>query len=119
MEEVQACLPAVLRGSRTTVAKLAEGLSGAGVYRIEAGEAGSFVLKVASQTESIDAWQRNVAIQRSAGEAGLAPRVVHVDEPRRAVVSEFVVDRRRLTRRAVGDRARAARREGPAVSQPW
>jgi hypothetical protein len=33
------------------------------------------------------------SIQRAAANAGLAPRIVHIDDERRAIVSEFVVDR--------------------------
>jgi aminoglycoside phosphotransferase (APT) family kinase protein len=93
MLELEACLPVALRGPTTKIEKIAAGLSGAGVYRVDAGAAGAFVLKVAGDPEAADGWDRTVAIQRSAGEAGLAPRVVHVDATRRAVVSELIVDR--------------------------
>ena len=91
MSELEACLPARLRGPETTITKIAAGLSGAGVHRVEA-PAGTFVLKIAAATLALGDWQRVVTIQRAAGEAGLAPRVVHVDEARRAVVSKLVVD---------------------------
>jgi Phosphotransferase enzyme family len=82
------CLPAELRGEPIT--RVAAGLSGAGVYRV--GEA--YILKVAAaQASSLEAWRHQLEIQRAAGAAGLAPRVVHADEARRAVVSELVVDR--------------------------
>ncbi len=85
-------LPANLRGPSTTITKVQAGLSGAGVYRVEAaGQA--FVLKVASAEEPIEAWQKRTQILKSAADAGVAPRVVHVDATRRSVLSAFVVDR--------------------------
>ncbi len=89
---VEDCLPAELRGPATTVTRIAAGLSGAGVYRVES-SGGRFVLKVSDGGEALAEWRRKVDIQRLAAGAGLAPRVVHVDEARRAVVSAFVVDR--------------------------
>lgn len=83
------CLPAELRGPATTVTKVAQGLSGAGVYRVDAGGR-SYVLKVAGETEMPVLWEHGLQILRLAAGAGLAPRIVHVDEGRRAVVSEFV-----------------------------
>ena len=87
---VEACLPAELRGA--TITKLAVGLSGAGVYRVDAADR-SFVLKIGDGSVPLAAWQRTVHVQRAAADAGVAPRVVHVDEAQRAVVSELVVDR--------------------------
>jgi hypothetical protein len=71
---------------------VAAGLSGAGVYRVEA-EGRSFVLKLAGTAEPSAIWQQRCQTQALAAQAGLAPAVVQVDEPRRAVLSEFVVDR--------------------------
>jgi thiamine kinase-like enzyme len=71
---------------------VAAGLSGAGVYRVEA-EGRRFVLKLAGMAEPSATWQRRCQTQALAAQAGLAPAIVHVDEPRRAVLSEFVVDR--------------------------
>ncbi|MFY0566839.1 phosphotransferase [Archangium lansingense] len=86
------CLPPDLRGPTTTVTRIAAGLSGAGVYRVEAaGKA--FVLKVAGESENPSDWRRGFHIQRLAADAGLAPRIVHVDEARRAVLTAFVADR--------------------------
>lgn len=79
--DVQACLPPELRGA--TITPITKGLSGAGVYRVEAGDH-IYVLKV-----GID----RPAIQRAAAAAGLAPRIVHIDDERRAIVSDFVADR--------------------------
>jgi aminoglycoside phosphotransferase len=90
--DLQACLPENLRAPATTITRIAAGLSGAGVYRVEAaGEA--FVLKIADQDEPLARWRCKVGIQQSAAEVRLAPRVIHVDEAQRAVVSAFVVDR--------------------------
>ncbi|MCB9785076.1 MAG: phosphotransferase [Deltaproteobacteria bacterium] len=62
------------------------------MYRVEA--AGQvYVLKVAREGEPIEAWRQSLEIQRRAGDAGVAPRVVHHDEARRAVVSDHVVNR--------------------------
>lgn len=89
---VEECLPADLRGPTTTLTRIAVGLSGAGVYRVEAAGQ-SFVLKIASETENEADWRRALRIQRLAADAGLAPRILHADEARRAVVTPFVVDR--------------------------
>jgi aminoglycoside phosphotransferase (APT) family kinase protein len=89
---LEACLPAGLRGPDTTITRVASGLSGAGVYRVDAnGE--SFVLKVSGEGTSPDLWRRALRVQRLAADAGIAPRIVHVDEARRATTSAFVVDR--------------------------
>ena len=88
---LDACLPAGLRGVATTITKMSAGFSGAGVHRVDA-DGRVYVLKVAADTHSIDDWRRMLLILRAAADAGLAPRVVHVDEARRAIVSEFVAD---------------------------
>jgi aminoglycoside phosphotransferase (APT) family kinase protein len=88
---LEACLPAELRGP-TTITKMSGGLSGAGVYRVDAaGQA--YVLKLSATDEPLDAWRRTLRIRQLAAGAGVAPGVVHVDEGRRAVLSRFVVDR--------------------------
>ena len=53
---LEACLPADLRGPTTTITRIAAGLSGAGVYRVEAaGQA--FVLKISDETQPLaDSW---------------------------------------------------------------
>jgi aminoglycoside phosphotransferase (APT) family kinase protein len=89
---LEACLPADLRGPTTTITRIAAGLSGAGVYRVEAAGQ-TFVLKVSGEDEPLAGWRRNLHIRQLAASAGLAPRVIHVDEARRAVVSIFVIDR--------------------------
>jgi aminoglycoside phosphotransferase (APT) family kinase protein len=91
------CLPADLRGPDTTISRITAGFSGAGVHRVDVSDR-AFVLKVAADDQPAATWRRVVEVQRLAAEAGLAPRVVHVDEERRAVVSEFLVDRSFMAR---------------------
>ncbi len=95
--DLHACLPEALRGPGTRIAPVNAGLSGAHVYRVEvAGRA--WVLKLTAATEPFEAWRARVDLQRAAGAAGVAPRVVHVDDARRAVLAEFVVDRSFMAR---------------------
>lgn len=89
---LDAALPEQLRGPATTITKIAAGLSGAGVYRVDAG-GDPFVLKVSAANEPLTDWRRKLHIQEVAADAALAPRIVHIDESRRAVVSAFVADR--------------------------
>ncbi len=89
---LEECLPTDLKGPTTTITRIAAGLSRAGVYRVEAAGQ-SFVLKVAGEAENDADWRRALHIQRLAADAGLAPRIVHIDETRRAVLTAFVVDR--------------------------
>ena len=83
------CLPEHLRGA--AIARFRTGLSGAEVYRVER-DGRAYVLKIAAAADPID-WRHKLAVLQLAADAGLAPRIVHVDEARRAVVSELVVDR--------------------------
>jgi aminoglycoside phosphotransferase (APT) family kinase protein len=92
VNDLEACLPETLRGTATTITRVGAGLSGAGVFRVDAGGR-AFVLKVSDDGEGFADWRRKVQIRRDAAEAGLAPAVVHVDEERRAVLSAFVEDR--------------------------
>jgi thiamine kinase-like enzyme len=88
---LDASLPAHLRGPSTTITEIAAGLSGAGVYRVEAaGQA--FALKISGDDKPLAGWRRKLQILQLAADAGLAPRVVHVDEERRAIVSAFVAN---------------------------
>ena len=89
---IDACLPADLRGSSTTITKVSAGLSGAGVYRVDAGGQ-SFVLKISDERQPLAEWRSTLLIRQRAAEAGLAARITHVDELRRAILSVFVVDR--------------------------
>jgi aminoglycoside phosphotransferase (APT) family kinase protein len=81
-----------MRGGMAVITPIGAGLSGAGVYRVE-GAGPTRVLKISKDTEPLVDWRRRLAIHRAAANAGVAPRIIHVDEARRAVVSEFVVDR--------------------------
>ncbi len=86
------CLPPELQGPATTITRIAEGLSGAGVYRVEAAGQ-TLVLKISEDREPLADWRRKLEIQQHASNAGVAPRIIHVDEARRAILSAFVVDR--------------------------
>nr|HEX4316322.1 phosphotransferase [Kofleriaceae bacterium] len=88
------CLPEALRAQAPQIARVTAGLSGAGVYRVDAGGA-SYILKVGLGISGLtrDAWRARVRAQQAAGEAGVAPRVVHVDDDRIAILMELVVDR--------------------------
>jgi hypothetical protein len=85
------CLPVALRGSSPTFTRMAAGLSGAGVHRVEAA-GGTFVLKLSPASEPVADWRRKLHAQQQAAAANLAPVIVHTDEARRAVLSAFVVD---------------------------
>lgn len=89
---IDACLPETLRGPTTTITRIAAGLSGAGVYRVEA-DGQAFVLKISSEDQPIAEWRRALHIRQLAANAGVAPLVIHADESRRAIVSAFVADR--------------------------
>lgn len=91
-DELIACLPTWLREGSPTLTRLGQGLSRAGVYRVVRGEE-SYVLKVSDKPESEAEWLRKVGIRQAAAEAGLTPRVVHVDAERRALLCDFVADR--------------------------
>jgi thiamine kinase-like enzyme len=86
------CLPAEIRAADPTIARISAGLSGAGVYRVDAAGR-SYVLKVSDAAEPLAEWRRKRRVQQHAADAGVAPALVHVDDERRAVVSAFVADR--------------------------
>lgn len=92
IEELRHCLPAQLNSTATVITRIAAGLSGAGVYRVDANDK-SFVLKTSSTDAPFDSWRARLELQQHAASVGLAPAIVHVDEARRAVLSEFVRDR--------------------------
>src|SRR5436190_7619581 len=89
---LEECRPPDLRGPETTISAIATGFSGASVHRVDAAGR-AFVLKLARDGEEDADWRRAVEIQRAAAAAGLTPRVVHVDEACRAVLTDFVADR--------------------------
>jgi aminoglycoside phosphotransferase (APT) family kinase protein len=82
--DLAACLPPELHDA--TIEKIGVGMSGAGVYRVDAGARGAFVLKISEQPLKRE-------IMELASNAGIAPRVIHVDADRNAFVSALVVDR--------------------------
>jgi hypothetical protein len=61
---LEATLPDELRGPETTISKVASGLSGAGVYRVEAAGK-SYVLKVAAANAPLDGWRRLALLKES------------------------------------------------------
>lgn len=91
-QEIELLLPESLRPAGTTVTRVNQGQSGAGVYRVE-GPAGHFILKRTSADEPLDNWTRHLGFQRAAAERGVAPNVVHADANARVVISEAVHDR--------------------------
>lgn len=93
---VEECLPPEFQSANPTITRLTAGLSNAGVYRVEVAEQ-SFVLKIAPASESDADWSRTLRIHRLAADAGLAPRIVHMNERHRAILSVFVRDRSFVT----------------------
>ena len=53
--DLEACLPPHLRGPTTTITRVAAGLSGAGVYRVEAA-GGAYGLKVSGEEQPPAEW---------------------------------------------------------------
>lgn len=66
-------------------------MSGAGVYRVQAGNQ-QLALKITSPDEPVAAWRTNLQMQQSAAAVGIAPSIIHVDETRRAVLTELIID---------------------------
>ena len=75
------CLPESLRGPRTTITRIAAGLSGAGVYKVDAG-GDPFVRKISTAQEPLGAWHRKVEIQGR--DPGVAATTRSPPAPRRA-----------------------------------
>ena len=92
-DRLDECLPPDLQTPETTVTRIAGGLSGAGVHRVDA-NGRTFVLKISRSNEPSDAWRAQLEILRLAADAGVAPLVIHADVARRAVVSVFVTGSR-------------------------
>ncbi len=88
-QEIELLVPESLRPAGTTVTRVTQGQSGAGVYRIE-GPAGHFILKRTTADEPLANWSRHLGFQRAAAERGVAPQVVHADADARVVISEAV-----------------------------
>ena len=92
VDNLQDCLPFEMRGPGTTITRLAAGMSGAAVYRVEV-DGRAYALKLASDSEATDAWLWAMRVQLMAAEARLSPKVIHVEEKRRAVLTAFVTPR--------------------------
>jgi hypothetical protein len=108
MVELIECLPNALRDAAPRFTPISSGMSGARVIRVDAGNQ-TVLLRIAANHGAnhgvnhdsnldatgagFEAWRRQRRIEAAAGEAGVAPRVLHVDEKRGAVISEYVIDR--------------------------
>jgi hypothetical protein len=86
-----ACLPDRMHDPSIVITRIAAGMSGAGVYRVRSTDA-EYALKITASDEPVSAWRIRLDVQRAAGVAGVAPVVVHADETRRAVLSEYVAE---------------------------
>ena len=65
------------------------GLSGAALYAVRS-EHGEYVLRIQGDGVDPSFWDQHLLILRRASEESVAPRVIHVDEASRAVVSERI-----------------------------
>jgi aminoglycoside phosphotransferase (APT) family kinase protein len=79
-------LPEAHVGHVTAIEPITMGQSGAGVYAVSSSR-GELVLRV--QPERLDEtwWTQQLRILRRAADARVAPEILHVDEPGRAIVS--------------------------------
>lgn len=84
-QNLQPFLPEVAIGHVERVEPLRIGLSGAGVFAVTASR-GKFVLRLQARGGVVPFEQQLLVLRRAAA-AGIAPALVHVDEPARAVVS--------------------------------
>jgi aminoglycoside phosphotransferase (APT) family kinase protein len=82
-------LPEDRVGTVERIETIVAGLSGAGVYGVTTSR-GEFVLRVQRQQDDDRDFPRQLLVLQRAADAGIAPRLVHVDEAARAVVSERV-----------------------------
>ncbi|HTA21285.1 MAG TPA: phosphotransferase [Polyangia bacterium] len=89
-DDVRGLLPASIVGDVASIAPIRAGLSGAGVYAVEAAR-GRFVLRVVDSTVSARDWADQLVVLRRAAALGVAPAVVHVDEAARAVLSTQIL----------------------------
>lgn len=79
-------LPAERVGVTQHIEPIRVGLSGAGVYAVTTSQ-GAFVLRVQDRNLDDDYFAQQLRVLRRAERAGIAPRIAHVDEEARAVVS--------------------------------
>jgi len=83
---LQHFLPVAILGEINTLTPIRQGLSGAGVYAVTT-DTGEYVLRLQGQRVDDSFWKQHILILSRAAEMEVAPRVVHVDEEARAVVS--------------------------------
>jgi aminoglycoside phosphotransferase (APT) family kinase protein len=82
-------LPEAVLGAVHAVTPISLGLSGAGVYAVDAAR-GAFILRIQGAAHDDARWHQQLLVLRRAATQGIAPAVVHVDEAARAVVSARV-----------------------------
>src|SRR3569832_2233305 len=85
-------LPEERVGAVENIEPITMGLSGAGVYAGSAAR-GAFVLRVQASNVAADAFAGQLRLLQRVATAGIAPAIVHVDQPARAVVSARVAGR--------------------------
>lgn len=86
---LQRFLPAEQLGEVTSITPIRLGLSGAGVYAVTT-ESGEYVLRLQARGADDSFWTQHMLILRRAAATGVAPRVVHVDDEARAIVSSRI-----------------------------
>jgi aminoglycoside phosphotransferase len=79
-------MPEAITGVVQSITPMRQGLSGAGVYAIEASR-GSYVLRMQGPAYDQAEWIEHLLVSRRAADGGVAPAIVHVDEAARAVLS--------------------------------
>ena len=82
-------LPEAKLGTVSALRTISQGLSGAAVYEVSASR-GEFVLRINAELADPVHLTQQLRVLSRAAELGVAPKIVHVDEPARAVVSERV-----------------------------
>jgi aminoglycoside phosphotransferase (APT) family kinase protein len=83
-------LPAELIGAVRRVESITQGLSGAQVWAVTA-ETGQYVLRLGDPRRTRAEHEQELLVLRRAADAGIAPRLVHVDAARGAVLSVRVL----------------------------
>ena len=86
---LQRFFPSERFGELTSVTPIRLGLSGAGVYAATT-EAGEYVLRLQGRGTDDSFWAQHLLILRRAAEMEVAPRIVHVDDGARAIVSSRI-----------------------------
>jgi aminoglycoside phosphotransferase (APT) family kinase protein len=84
--ELLAFLPEERVGVVHGIEAISQGLSGAGVYAVTTSR-GAYVLRVQDRRVEGEYFAHQLRVLRRVAEAEIAPALVHVDEPARAVVS--------------------------------